>query len=222
MLGKFILYFVCAGQQKAEQLGYSPLPKNLVQIAFDAETQIPGAPAPPPIDSVLEPHDHRQLRDRRGATSAGECQARRGGRGGAQQSASDAAAAAAATDTAATGADATGTNGVRTAGAQLITATGPVAVPNGDGSGFPLYALAIVLLLALAFGPPALALGLQRRRTASAGLNGSAGGPAGGSPPSVGPDSMHHAARPSRHALPGLVVPGARRLRAARPARSRA
>ena len=31
-LGKFILYFVCAGQQKAAQLGYSPLPKNLVQF----------------------------------------------------------------------------------------------------------------------------------------------------------------------------------------------
>ena len=38
----FILYFVCAGQQKAEQLGYAPLPKNLVQNAFDVEQKIPG------------------------------------------------------------------------------------------------------------------------------------------------------------------------------------
>ena len=54
-LGKFILYFLCAGQQKAEQLGYSPLPKNLVQLGFDAVTRIPGAPTPPPIDSCSNP-----------------------------------------------------------------------------------------------------------------------------------------------------------------------
>jgi phosphate ABC transporter phosphate-binding protein len=54
-LGNFILYFLCAGQQKAEQLGYSPLPRNLVQIAFNAVTRIPGAPTPPPIDSCNNP-----------------------------------------------------------------------------------------------------------------------------------------------------------------------
>jgi phosphate transport system substrate-binding protein len=32
-LGAFILYVVCAGQTKAAQLGYSPLPKNLVGYA---------------------------------------------------------------------------------------------------------------------------------------------------------------------------------------------
>ena len=46
-LGSFILYFVCAGQQKAEQLGYAPLPPNLVQNAFGAEQKIPGAPSHP-------------------------------------------------------------------------------------------------------------------------------------------------------------------------------
>ncbi|MEJ7583010.1 MAG: hypothetical protein WKF43_02775, partial [Acidimicrobiales bacterium] len=54
-LGQFILYFLCTGQQKAEVLGYSPLPKNLVQFAFDAERLIPGAPAPPPIDKCANP-----------------------------------------------------------------------------------------------------------------------------------------------------------------------
>jgi phosphate ABC transporter phosphate-binding protein len=54
-LGRFILYFLCAGQQKAEQLGYSPLPKNLVQLGFDAVKRIPGAPAPPPIDTCANP-----------------------------------------------------------------------------------------------------------------------------------------------------------------------
>src|SRR5689334_12071098 len=54
-LGRFILYFVCAGQQKAEQLGYAPLPPNLVQNAFTAEQRIPGAPAPPRLQDCHNP-----------------------------------------------------------------------------------------------------------------------------------------------------------------------
>jgi phosphate transport system substrate-binding protein len=50
VLGRFILYFACTGQQAAQKLGYSPMPKQLVQYAFAAENQIPGAPAPPPVD----------------------------------------------------------------------------------------------------------------------------------------------------------------------------
>ncbi len=54
-LGQFILYFVCAGQQKAEQLGYAPLPPNLVQRAFTVEQEIPGAPKPPAISNCHNP-----------------------------------------------------------------------------------------------------------------------------------------------------------------------
>ena len=54
-LGNFILYFLCAGQQKAEQLGYSPLPRNLVQLGFDAIAKIPGAPATPNINDCSNP-----------------------------------------------------------------------------------------------------------------------------------------------------------------------
>ena len=54
-LSRFILYFVCAGQQKSEQLGYSPLPRNLVQLAFDGVRRIPGAVAPPAIDTCSNP-----------------------------------------------------------------------------------------------------------------------------------------------------------------------
>lgn len=50
VLGKFITYMVCAGQQKAEQLGYSPLPRNLVAAAFDSLAEIPGAPPAPAMD----------------------------------------------------------------------------------------------------------------------------------------------------------------------------
>jgi phosphate transport system substrate-binding protein len=51
VLGKFIEYFVCTGQQSAETLGYSPLPENLVQAAFDAVKNIPGAPPPPGLNA---------------------------------------------------------------------------------------------------------------------------------------------------------------------------
>ncbi|MFE4642728.1 phosphate ABC transporter substrate-binding protein PstS [Streptomyces sp. NPDC056730] len=43
-LGTFANYFLCDGQQIAEELGYSPLPKNLVQAGFEQVRRIPGAP----------------------------------------------------------------------------------------------------------------------------------------------------------------------------------
>ncbi len=52
VLGKFIIFFACTGQGEAQRLGYSPMPAELVQFAFDAERQIPGAPDPPPIDAA--------------------------------------------------------------------------------------------------------------------------------------------------------------------------
>jgi hypothetical protein len=54
-LSKFILYMVCAGQQKAAQLGYSPLPKNLVLDAFNVVKKIPGHVEPPPITQCDNP-----------------------------------------------------------------------------------------------------------------------------------------------------------------------
>ncbi|MGP2440930.1 phosphate ABC transporter substrate-binding protein PstS [Streptomyces sp. JW3] len=43
-LATFSRYFLCDGQQQAEDLGYSPLPKNLVQAGFDQIRKVPGAP----------------------------------------------------------------------------------------------------------------------------------------------------------------------------------
>jgi ABC-type phosphate transport system substrate-binding protein len=46
VLGKFMLYFACDGQASASLLGYSPLPKNLVSIVYDAVKALPaGHPA---------------------------------------------------------------------------------------------------------------------------------------------------------------------------------
>jgi phosphate ABC transporter phosphate-binding protein len=54
-LSTFINYFLCAGQQKADILGYSPLPKNLVLAGFDQVKRIPGAVRSPSIDACKNP-----------------------------------------------------------------------------------------------------------------------------------------------------------------------
>ncbi|MGW2516135.1 phosphate ABC transporter substrate-binding protein PstS [Streptomyces sp. NPDC001617] len=41
-LGAFSYYFMCQGQQQAPDLGYSPLPINLVRAGFDQIRRIPG------------------------------------------------------------------------------------------------------------------------------------------------------------------------------------
>jgi phosphate transport system substrate-binding protein len=55
VLGKFILYMACAGQQEAARLGYSPLTPVLVKGVFAAVKRIPGAPAPPPLSRCDNP-----------------------------------------------------------------------------------------------------------------------------------------------------------------------
>jgi ABC-type phosphate transport system substrate-binding protein len=47
VLGRFIEFIACQGQQSAQQLGYSPLPPNLVEDDFQGISRINGA-APPP------------------------------------------------------------------------------------------------------------------------------------------------------------------------------
>src|SRR3954469_9523482 len=54
-LSTFVNYFLCAGQQKAEKLGYSPLPKNLVLAGFDQVRRIPGYVEPPSISQCHNP-----------------------------------------------------------------------------------------------------------------------------------------------------------------------
>lgn len=48
-LGQFVDFLACAGQEKMAQLGYSPLPANLVQEDFDAIGRMPGGQEPPPV-----------------------------------------------------------------------------------------------------------------------------------------------------------------------------
>ena len=69
-LSKFILYMVCAGQQKAAQLGYSPLPQNLVQDAFNVVQKIPGHVEPAADQPVRQPDDQRDVHHQRHRASA--------------------------------------------------------------------------------------------------------------------------------------------------------
>jgi phosphate transport system substrate-binding protein len=54
-LATFVNYFLCAGQQKAQILGYSPLPKNLVQAGFAQVAKIPGTVPSPSLASCNNP-----------------------------------------------------------------------------------------------------------------------------------------------------------------------
>jgi len=51
VLGRFIRFFSCTGQNSAGALGYSPLPPNLVDADFAAINRIPGA-APAPAEAT--------------------------------------------------------------------------------------------------------------------------------------------------------------------------
>ncbi len=77
-LSEFVDYVLCAGQQKAEQMGYSPLPIPLVQHGLLAETHLPGHVAPRALESVREPRSHGHVRDHRRAQPRAGRQGRAG------------------------------------------------------------------------------------------------------------------------------------------------
>jgi len=64
-LSQFIQYVACLGQSRMEQLGYSPIPPNLVEDDFQAAGRLPGGTTPPPptasncqnpyVDGQLQP-----------------------------------------------------------------------------------------------------------------------------------------------------------------------
>ncbi|MDQ1466058.1 MAG: phosphate transport system substrate-binding protein, partial [Actinomycetota bacterium] len=184
-LGRFILYFLCVGQTKAEQLGYSPLPKNLVQAGFDAEKLIPGAPAPPPIDQCANPTITGAFNlngpppppsDRVGTpvpagpgqTQTGGPVAAAGNPTGAGNSAGGSKRGSTATTTATTIANGLGgSQGTATGQAnpnQLLSASGPVTLP-GKQEPLPLglYILAGAFVLLIVFAPPTVAVAMRSR-----------------------------------------------------------
>jgi phosphate ABC transporter phosphate-binding protein len=181
-LGAFILYAVCAGQTKAAELGYSPLPENIVQFAFDSEKLIPGAPAPPPISQCADPTItgafNLQNAPLPPASAKAGTQVPPGpGQISTVTTAPNGASSqgggtknATATTTATTVPNGLGGNSLTGAGTQhttpgeLLSASGPVTLP-GKPSPLPLglYILAGALVLMVVFAPPTVALAMRAR-----------------------------------------------------------
>jgi phosphate transport system substrate-binding protein len=184
-LGRFILYFLCVGQTKAAQLGYSPLPKNLVQAGFDAEKLIPGAPAPPPIDQCANPTITGAFNLNGGAPPPGDKQgtpvpagpgqtvtgsASQGSTGGSNSSNGSHGTTKGATTTSATtvpnGLGGSGSNGTSTqsGSTQLLSASGPISLPGkSDPLPLGLYLLAGASVLLIVFAPPTVAVVMRSR-----------------------------------------------------------
>jgi phosphate transport system substrate-binding protein len=185
-LSKYIVYMVCAGQQKAAQLGYSPLPQNLVQAAFNVVRKIPGHVDPPPISQCANPTISGEFES--GSTPPPPPEAKQGatppptddpngglvtndGTGGVVTGNSNGSVngptgatgpkkgrrrAAAGTD------NGSGGGGGGTEG-ELAVSTGPVS-PPAQRDPFPLllYVIAAAAALVAIFGPPSLSSYLKR------------------------------------------------------------
>jgi ABC-type phosphate transport system substrate-binding protein len=179
-LSTYIDYFLCAGQQKVSILGYSPLPKNLVQGGLLQSGKIPGhiagpnpstlsgcanptinssgqltillnAPYPSPCDKLGAPLNCKVVNGK--AKSTG------GGTGG-----STANPTASATSSTGTGTSPTGPATTSTGGSGGSVAGQVVNVASDSSSRAPLgvmTALAIVIAIA---APPALGIWLRRRK----------------------------------------------------------
>jgi ABC-type phosphate transport system substrate-binding protein len=162
VLGRFILYFLCAGQQKAAQLGYSPLPKNLVQAAFDAERLIPGAPTPPAIESCANPTITGDF-----VTGAAPLPPASAKKGAAPTSGARATGGAVSGLTGVEGASgvsgSTGASGGTVLDGQLLAASRPLEVKTPAQVPWWNYVAIVLLLTAVVAAPPAVALLLRRR-----------------------------------------------------------
>ena len=182
-LSTFIDYFLCAGQAHVAELGYSPLPLNLVKGGLLQTDFIPGhirgpnlrtlagcanptftngvltllknAPLPSPCDKVGEPLN---------------CVVKNGkatvpGSGGSSGGSDKKAGPSASTSAGGTISDPTGTTG--TTGATGGQVTGQVInLAGSQSSQAPLAVVTALGILAAVATPPALAAWLRRRRRA--------------------------------------------------------
>lgn len=169
-LSEYIFYFLCAGQQKAEQLGYAPLPRNLVEFGFDAVARIPGAVAAPAIDSCSNPTITGGFLIPK-STTAPTTAAPVGGNSGSGGTSTAGTTIPGAT-TVPGAVDEPGTDTGQTTDGEVLDATGDevaIATPGvamatsvdidteGSGTSPFIYILIAVLILGIAIGPPIVA-----------------------------------------------------------------
>lgn len=151
VLGKFMLYFACAGQQKAAVLGYSPLPPNLIKVVFDAVKRLPGAPPVPAINKSTCSNPTLSGTLGEGASSppkGSSASAVTGATGGSSTTTGGAASSTGATGVAAPGAAGSAeAAGVTGNGQYAPMQATSLSVSTGAGSGPSLVALLVVLLV---------------------------------------------------------------------------
>ena len=136
-----------------------------MQVAFDAVTQIPGAPAPPPIESCANPTITGSFIT--GQAPLPPAAAKKGATAAAGTTGVAIGTTGATGVVAATGA--TGSDGAQPTDGQLLATARPVRIDRGGRGSMPLYAVAVILVLALAFAPPAYSLLSKRRARSDAG-----------------------------------------------------
>jgi phosphate transport system substrate-binding protein len=170
-LSTYIDYFLCAGQQYSAELGYSPLPLNLVEGGLLQSGKIPGAVAAPSMSNCDNPTlKNGQLIVLDDAPYPNKCQKVTAALNCNPNSSSDTSKAHP-SSSASTTAGPTGSNG------GTNTSTGPNAAPQGpvtgqvvnlasDSNSTMLGLLTALELLVVVAAPPAIYMVLRRRRQA--------------------------------------------------------
>jgi ABC-type phosphate transport system substrate-binding protein len=169
-LSTYIDYFLCAGQQYSAELGYSPLPLNLVEGGLLQSSLIPGHV---PTPSLASGCDNPTLKDGKlvvlqDAPEPSPCQ--KAGTPLNCQVVDGKAVAAGSQAAAASSSPGTGTVTVRTAAAgQATTADGPVtgqavSLAAADGSPAVFGALTVAAVLVAIAAPPIIYVTVRRRR----------------------------------------------------------
>ena len=187
-LSTYIDYYLCAGQQEAGQLGYSPLPLNLVEGGLHQASLIPGAvagPNPTTLAGCNNPtFTNGVLTVLKTAQYPGKCQKvgsplNCSGTGGGTSSSSTTtktnknSKSSKSSTTGGTGTGtgtgtSTGTNG-STPVAQNADVTGSVVNVPGNGADRILLAVITALAVAVAVAaPPSVAAYMRRRRGGAA------------------------------------------------------
>ena len=181
-LSTFIDFFLCGGQRQVAPLGYSPLPKNLVQGGLLQSSKIPGhiaGPNPSTLAGCANPtiNSSGQLTillnapypspcDKLGAplnctVVNGKAKSTGGGTGGSTPNPSSSA-----TSSTGTGPVGTSTTGPATAtGGSAGSVAGQVVNVASDSSGrAPLGVMTAIAIIIAIVAPPALGIWLRRRK----------------------------------------------------------
>jgi ABC-type phosphate transport system substrate-binding protein len=179
-LSTYINYFLCAGQQYSAELGYSPLPLNLVQGGLNQTAKIPGAVAEPSLSSNCNnpTFTHGVLTVLKDAPQPSPCQkvgepldcivvnGKATTPGAAPTSTSSASTGNAANPTSSAGTTTTGQSGSGTTSEQGPVTGSAVLVSSSDGSPAMLGLITAALILVAVAAPPAIYAVTRRRRQA--------------------------------------------------------